>query len=45
MNQNLRKGLTKWAVSCVSLIAFYLIFGDIGILFALGLSFVVIKYL
>lgn len=38
------KALTKWFLSCLSLIIFYAIFGDVGILFGVGLSYVIIYY-
>lgn len=39
-----KKALAKWGICCGGLIALYLIFGDIGILFAVGLAYVVCKY-
>lgn len=45
MNPELKKGLLKWVLCVISLIANFLIFGDIGILFGVGLCFVFIKYL
>lgn len=39
------KALLKWAICCIGLIVLYLIFGDIGILFAVGLAYVVIAYM
>ena len=45
MNSELGKGLCKWALAVISLIANFLIFGDIGILFGVGLAYVFIRYL
>ena len=39
------KALLKWAICCAALIGLYLVFGDIGILFAVGLDYVVIAYM
>ena len=38
----LAKGLIKWFISCTSIVAFYCLMGNIGILFAVGLSIVLI---
>ena len=40
----MKKALIKWAISCIALIVLYYIFGDIGILFAVGLTFILFKY-
>ncbi len=39
------KGLLKWFLCCASLCILYCIFGEVGILFAVGFSYVVIAYL
>ena len=43
MNDELKKGLIKWALSVAGVIACYLIFGSIGILFGVGLAYVIIS--
>ena len=45
LNNELKKGLAKWALSVAGLIACYLIFGEIGILFGVGLAYVIISYM
>lgn len=45
MNRKFRKALLKWGLSCLGLILTFEIFGDIGILFGVGLCYVIISYL
>ena len=40
----LKKALAKWAISCAALILLFLVFGDIGILFAVAFCYVLCKY-
>ena len=45
MNPKFRKALIKWGLSCLGLILTFEIFGNIGILFGVGLCYVIISYL
>lgn len=40
----LRKKLICWLVTCSSLIFFVVLFGDLGILFAVSLGIILAKY-
>ena len=40
----LTKALAKWGICCAMLILLFLIFGDIGILFAVAFTYVLCKY-
>ena len=40
----MKRALIKWGISCAALIVLFLIFGDIGILFAVGIFFILFKY-
>ena len=40
----LLKQLTKWAVSVLALCVLYCTFGNVGILFALALIYIIFKY-
>lgn len=44
MNDQFKKALIKWALCCGSLVVLYLVFGNIGILFAIAFSFIVVKF-
>ena len=41
----LAKALLKWFLCCTGLIVLYCLFGNIGILFAVGLGLVITKYM
>lgn len=45
MNKELIKGLIKWAGSVTAICVFYLLLGDLGILFGVGLALVLITSL
>lgn len=45
MNDEFKNALRKWALSIAGLIACYIIFGNIGILFGCGLGYVIIAYM
>lgn len=45
MNSKFKKGLLKWGLSCLGIVLTYEIFGNIGILFGVGLCYVIISYL
>ena len=45
MNHKFRKALIKWGLSCMGIILTYELFGNIGILFGVGLIYVIISYL
>ena len=45
MSKQLKKGLRKWFICCAALIILFLIFGDIGILFAVGFDYVILLYM
>jgi len=40
----LRKKLVCWFVTCFSLVFFVILFGDLGILFAVSLGLILAKY-
>lgn len=45
MNKELVRGLIKWLGSVTAICVLYLLLGDIGLLFGVGLSFVLITSL
>ena len=45
MNPGFIKALRKWAVACLGFFGCYMLFGDIGIIFGVGLAYVAVKYL
>ncbi len=42
--RSMGRALIKWGICCLALIILFLIFGDIGILFAVGIFFILFKY-
>ncbi|GEM_PF-5232662 len=40
----MKRALIKWAIACVALIVLFAIFGDIGILFWVGLLYVLLTF-
>ena len=44
MKPEFKKGIAKWAICCLALLILYCAFDAVGILFAIGLSYVVIRH-